>query len=75
MLCLILSLVSQPALAVVEGVVYVDEDADGVRDADEPGRAGILVSNSTTSRQWPRLTRLSGESGETNSPRNRSTTR
>jgi len=42
---LILSLVSQPALAVVEGVVYVDEDADGVRDADEPGRAGILVSN------------------------------
>ncbi len=34
-----------PAAAVRSGTVFVDANANGVRDVGEPGRADVLVTN------------------------------
>lgn len=37
--------VAQPARTSIRGIVFVDRNGDGRRDADEPGLAGVVVSD------------------------------
>jgi hypothetical protein len=44
-LVILLLLLAAPALAEVSGIVFIDVNQNGVRDAGEPPRAGVVVSN------------------------------
>src|SRR5687768_5108375 len=46
--CLLAALAAAPQPGAVRGVVFLDLDADGVRDAQERGLAGVAVSDQTT---------------------------